>query len=100
MSRKRRVYDDAFKRQCLAEVACGKSMAEVTRQYGLSKNSLYEWRVQVGPDSEPAGITSRELSALESQVKELERMVGRLSLENDLLKKYHELMSQEDKGSK
>jgi transposase len=96
MSRKRRVFTDEFKAKVLAEVASGRSMAEVIRQYGLSKNAIYDWRNQSAYDKETISVSRSELSKLNSKVADLERLVGRLSIENDFLKKLENLASEPD----
>jgi transposase-like protein len=93
MSQKRRIFSDEFKAKVLAEVSSGKSMAEVTRQYSLAKNAVYDWRNQAAAGSDSVTLPKRELSALESKIASLERLVGRLSVENDFLKKLEKLES-------
>jgi transposase-like protein len=70
-------------------------MAEVTRQYSLSKNAIYDWRNQAAADADSVSVPKRDLSAMESKIASLERLVGRLSVENDFLKKLEKLASQE-----
>jgi transposase-like protein len=96
MSRKRRVFTDEFKAKVLSEVASGRSMAEVIRQYGLSKNAIYDWRNQAAFDTETVSVSRRALTELNSKVSALERLVGRLSVENDFLKKLEKLESEVD----
>lgn len=87
MSIKRRRFRDEFKDKVLREVSSGKSIAEVTRQHGLSKNSVYEWQAAAAAQTSTVPVPQRELADLHDKIAELERLVGRLSLENDILKK-------------
>jgi transposase len=96
MSRKRRVFTDEFKVKVLGEVASGRPMAEVIRQYGLSKNAIYDWRNQAAFDTESVCVSRSELTELNSKIAALERLVGRLSVENDFLKKLEKLESEVD----
>jgi transposase len=58
---------------------------ELCRRYNISSGQLYTWKRQYAQgklDPEP----SRE-AELASRVRELERLVGKLTLENEFLKK-------------
>ena len=96
MSRKRRVFTDEFKARILSEVASGRSMADVIRQYGLSKNAIYDWRNQSAFGTQSVSVSRSELTELNSKITALERLVGRLSVENDFLKKLEKLESEVD----
>jgi transposase len=91
---KRRIFDASFKRRVLDEVAGGRSVAEVTRAYGLSKNAVCEWRNELGRGGEIVEVTRREVEEQQKRIADLERLVGRLSVENDILKKYRALLAE------
>jgi transposase-like protein len=83
---KYRRFTPDFKRslveQLLSETA---TPTELCRRYNLSSGQLYTWKKQYAQgklDSEP----SRE-AELATRVHELERMLGKVTLENDFLKK-------------
>ncbi len=83
---KRRRFTQDFKRsiveQLLSETA---GPAELCRRYNISSGQLYTWKRQYANgqlDPEP----SRE-AELESRVRELERLLGKVTLENEFLKK-------------
>lgn len=97
MSLNRRKFTDAFKSKVLREVDSGKSIAEVTRQYGLSKNSIYNWRSSAAAEAAMVSVPQHALTDLQNKVAHLERLVGHLTLENDILKKLDR--SQGHKGS-
>jgi len=40
---KRRMFDDAFKREVVAEVCTGASIAEVSKRHGLAAKSVRSW---------------------------------------------------------
>jgi transposase-like protein len=96
LSVKRRKFSDEFKRKVLSEVAAGSSAAEVTRRYGLAKNSIYDWQVAAARQTTTVAIPQHELSDLHEKVADLERLVGHLTLENDLLKKLERLQKQKE----
>jgi transposase len=83
---KYRKFTPEFKRsvveQLLSETA---GPAELCRRYNLSSGQLYIWKKQYANgklDSEP----SRE-AELAARVRELERLLGKVTLENEFLKK-------------
>ena len=83
---KYRRFTQDFKRslieQLLSETV---TPLELCRRYNISSGQLYMWKKQYAQgklDPEP----SRE-AELASRVRELERLVGKLTLENEFLKK-------------
>ena len=83
---KRRRFTQDFKRsvveQLLSETA---GPAELCRRYHIASGQLYTWKKQYADgqlDPEP----SREAD-LEARVRELERLLGKVTLENEFLKK-------------
>jgi transposase len=83
---KYRRFTQDFKRslieQLLSEAA---TPLELCRRYNISSGQLYTWKRQYAQgklDAEP----SRE-AELTSRVRELERLVGKLTFENEFLKK-------------
>jgi len=81
----RRKFSKAFKSQVVEEFLAGEvTQAQLARRYGLSDHLIIQWRKRYveGKLEEIAGA-----SAKDERIKELERMVGRLTMENELLKK-------------
>ena len=83
---KRRRFTPDFKRsvveQLLSEAA---GPAQICRRYNLSSGQLYQWKKQYAQghfDPEP----SKEVE-LTACVAELERMLGKVTMENEFLKK-------------
>ena len=72
----------------------GGEAAELARSHGLSQAQLFVWRDRFLEGGQAALRTRRGQVALERdrQVRELERTVGQLTLENELLKKPDELV--------
>jgi len=82
----RRRFSAAFKRQVVEEVLAGVStQAQVCRRYELCPTLVRSWKEQYAQgqlaDPEQAG------QSLQQRLQELERLVGRLTLENALLKR-------------
>jgi transposase len=87
MSLKRRQFTREFKLTVIREVESGKSQAEIARQYQVNQSTIRQWLSRYGrnPGSllDPRGSSTKEIA----RVAEMERLIGRLSLENDILKK-------------
>jgi len=67
----------------LKEFDGGKSAEEITRQYGVSKASLYKWRQRYG------GMEASELKRikeLEEENARLKRMYANVAMELDVAK--------------
>jgi transposase-like protein len=84
--RRQRRYSLEFKRQAVEELLSGQSRpAQICRRYELSSSLLYHWKRQYARgkfNNEPT-----EEAALRDRVEKLERLVGKLTLENEFLKK-------------
>ena len=82
----RKVYTQKFREQVVREYMYGSSgYTELMQRYGLSSGVLGKWCKRYG-----SRVAEDEEGAptLRKRVMELERMVGRLTMENDLLKKF------------
>jgi len=89
ISRKR--FTREFKFKVVRAYEAGTSVAELTRQYNISANLVYRWTQEYR--NNPQGAFQGTASAsdpsqtAEQQIGELERIIGRLTVENDFLKK-------------
>ena len=91
MKRARRTFSTEFKRRVVEEFLGGHvSQAQLCRQHELSPTMLREWRRKYeageydGPD--PTAVTQRKRE-LEQRIAELERKIGQLTMENEVLQK-------------
>ncbi len=69
--------------QVLKELEGGTSVAELTRQHGVSNGTIYNWRAKY------AGMTESELKRLrqlEEENHRLKRMYAELSMDHAILK--------------
>src|SRR5438105_2879633 len=81
----RKAYSRKFREQVVQEYLSGSaSYTELMQRYGLSSGLLGKWCRRYGATAEEVEGSQ----ALQRRVSELERMVGRLTMENDLLKKF------------
>jgi transposase len=88
---RRRRFSNEEKRQFLQEaMASNESMSSVGRRYGLSVSLLFRWRRQLDGSAAPArkreDDARAEVRDLRERVRELERLLGRKTLEAELLK--------------
>jgi len=84
--RKPRTFTSQFKREVVEELVSGTTgPAQLARRYNLSSGLLYHWKKQYARgklNNEPT-----EETALRDRMSQLEQMLGRLTLENEFLKK-------------
>jgi transposase len=84
--RKQRKFTAEFKQQVIQELLSGVSTpAQLTRRYEISSGLLYHWRKQYYKNLF-SHAPNRE-AALQERVNQLEQLVGKLTLENEFLKK-------------
>jgi transposase len=86
---RQRTYPVAFKRQLAQEYLSGEvSLHGLAKRNGICRNLIRVWvekyeRGEFDDEAEAANL----LEQYEARIAALERMVGRLALENELLKK-------------
>jgi transposase-like protein len=84
--RNQRSFSLEFKRQVVEELLSDESRpAQLCRKYNICPSLLYHWKEQYSRgrfNNEPT-----QEGALRDRIEKLERLVGRLSLENELLKR-------------
>lgn len=92
----RRVYSDSFKQQVVEEIVTHRATAgQMSRRYGLSPGTLYNWiNMYRGGHLQAKVLKAEEDPALlRGRIEALERLLGKLALENDLLKKVNLLLN-------
>ena len=86
--RRRRSFTPQFKAQVVLEVLSGmKSQAEVARQHKLKPELITRWKDIAIEGLETLFQGEGQRSQDEHRIAELERMVGRLTMELDVAKK-------------
>jgi transposase-like protein len=84
--RNQRSFSLEFKRQVIEELLSGSSRpAQLCRRYNISSSLLYHWKRQYSRgrfNNEPTGE-----AALRDRVEKLEQLLGKLTLENEFLKR-------------
>ena len=99
VKRPRRRYSAEEKRRLLDEAEKpGESMSTVARRYGVSPSLLFSWRkameagATTGLAAEEPLVPASEVKALKAQIRELERLLGRKTQENEVLKEAVEII--------
>lgn len=87
MSRNRRKFTKEFKLQVLNEIAAGKKISQAAREHLIHETVIHRWRNEYEKNPGHVFSGNGNISSMEAKIAELERMVGRLIMENDLLKK-------------
>lgn len=90
---RRRRWTTERKLQIIEEsYAEGDTVSSAARRHGVAPNLLYRWRRllneggAVAVDSDEPVIGNSEVKKLEDRVRELERILGRKTLENEILR--------------
>lgn len=96
---KRRIFTREFKLQVMREVATGKSQAQVAREYQISDNTISKWRRELRKYKDRAFAGRGHAYTDEARITEPERMVGRLTMENDFLKKLWQKLEAESRAA-
>lgn len=87
MSDNRRTFSKEFKLQILEEVDDGVPMAELSRRYKLSRTTIWKWRQSLeNSPVNPFPGKGKERKPGTKKIAQMERLIGRLSMENDFLK--------------
>ena len=84
---KHRTHSIEFKRQVVQEFQGGESLHALARRHGIDRNLIKIWVAK----SEAGGLDSDTAAAdvlaeYEARIAALERLVGKLALENEFLK--------------
>lgn len=103
--RTQRTFSEELRKELVLQIESGRiTAAQVTREYGVSTSSVYNWlykysrnlkkgtRLVMEKDS-----VSKTITELQQQIRELEAALGRKSLESDLYKTIVDLASKEYK---
>ena len=88
---KLRTFSPQFKREVVQQIVTGqKSRTQVCQEHQLAPRVVARWKAEYLERGDQAFSSRRCLTdelSLERRVVELERVCGRLTLENELLKK-------------
>lgn len=86
----RRKFTGEYKAKLVLEMLSGqRSVADIARKEGIKDTLLHEWRSEFIRNAPHAfGVTAVQAEQEQSnRVAELEQVIGRLTIENEVLKK-------------
>ena len=85
-------YSAAFRRQVVEEILSGEQTATVqARRHGISRAVIYDWIAKYRLSGLPSDRLPRgQIADYEARIAALERKIGQLAMENELLKKTSE----------
>jgi len=90
---RRRRWSLEEKKQIIEETyQQGQSVSQVARKYGIVPSQLFAWRRQMeegalqGISSGEELVPKSQVKEMEKRIRELERMLGKKTLENEILK--------------
>ena len=91
--RTKRYWTAEKKLPILEEWRNGVPLEELSRRHGIAASQLYKWRRDLEQGLKDRGemVPKSQISALQKKVEELERALGRKSMEVDVLKKIYEI---------
>jgi len=94
-----RKFTPEFKVRVVLEILTGaKRPSEVCREHHLKDSLVLKWR-RTFAENAARVFEQPDRSVDRARIDELERMVGRLALENDILKKASALMGSRREGN-
>lgn len=88
MTRKQRTFSPQFKVDAVMELLTGaRAPSEICRERNITDKLLYRWKTEL-LERLPSVFEGSQVEDNEAaqRIAELERMVGRLALENEILK--------------
>ena len=100
MVRERRSFSSDFKKQVVESILSGSAtQAELAREHNISPVMISRWKKDYKKGKFFENVTSQDMAKLELRIRDLERLVGRLTLENEVLKKIRDLDTSQKKES-
>ncbi|TFG67825.1 MAG: transposase [Anaerolineales bacterium] len=88
MGKKHRIFTSEFKFQVVLEILTGEKQAvEICREHQIGESVLYRWRKEFLEKGPQIFERSQRVHAEDGRTAELERMIGKLTLELSAAKK-------------
>jgi len=96
---KRREFTPEFKAQVVLEELTGvRDKAEICREYRLSRQVFTRWRAEFVERAPEIFATERSRGDEQERIAELERMIGRLTMELEMSKKASDILTSLSNG--
>lgn len=74
------------KKEVVLKILTGGDAVSISRDYGISQSQLFEWRDRF-IEANTESLKTRRNDETDKKIRHLERLVGRLSMDNEILKK-------------
>jgi transposase-like protein len=98
--RERRSFSNDFKKQIVESIVSGSAtQSELAREHRISPVMINRWKKDYKAGKFFENVSSQDMAKLELRIRDLERLVGRLTLENEILKKIRDLDTKEKKDN-
>jgi len=98
MGKQRRKYSKELKIELVEKTLAGRSTLEVAKDEGINPNLITRWKRKYMEGSFDENSTNNtEMRKLRMKICELEQMLGKLTMENYLLKKEKEFLARKRK---
>ncbi len=94
---KHRTFSPEFKAQRVLEVLSGTSIAEVCRQHELKYDLVARWKSQFVANAPRLFQLEQPAQADQARIAELERLIGRLTMELEIAKKVSNWLKSPDR---
>ena len=96
---KRRKFTPEFKTRVVLEELTGvKDKAEICREYGLSRQLFSRWQAEFVERAPEIFATERSRGDEQERIAELERMIGRLTMELEAARKASSILTSLSNG--
>ncbi len=102
MKRQRRSFGNDFKKQIVESIVSGSAtQAELAREYNVSPVLINKWKKDYRAGKFFENVDSQDMAKFKLRVSELEKLLGKITLENEMLKKIRDLdtMKKKDNSS-
>jgi transposase-like protein len=96
MGIKKRKHFQEFKEEIVQRALSGERILVLGKEHNLSPGLINRWKRQY-LDGELSNNANQEVKKLQTQVAKLEQMIGKLTMENYILKKEKEYLLQRKK---
>lgn len=97
MGIKKRKYSQEFKEEIVQRALSGERVLELGKENNISPGLINRWKRQYLDGELINNNTDQEVKKLQTQVGKLEQMIGKLTMENYILKKEKEYILQRKK---
>ena len=97
MGIKRRQYSREFKEEMVQKILSGESVLELGKENNISPGLINRWKRQYLGGGLNGHPDNQEIRKLKVEVARLEQMIGKLTMENYILKKEKEYLRKKKK---